>query len=231
MTTSRCAPCQVPRRKRACDAPGGPAPRDCPTRNEGEALEAAWERLQEPETLRLARHASLQEAAGYVEREREARPALTRIEEVCAFAARTGYRRLGLAFCAGLAAEAKIVDEVFAARGFEVVSVVCKVGAVAKEELGLADADKVRPGTRESMCHPLAQAEILNRAGTELNVLLGLCVGHDALFLKHAEAPCTVLAVKDRVLGHNPLAAVYHAGSYRRHLLTAADAPSAGEER
>jgi enoyl-CoA hydratase/carnithine racemase len=42
---------------------------------------------------------------------------------------------------------------------------------------------------------------------TDFNVLLGLCVGHDSLFLKYAEAPCTVLAVKDRMLGHNPLAA------------------------
>ncbi len=218
MTTSRCAPCRVPRRRRACDTPEGAAPRGCPTRTAEQALAAAWEQLQNPDTLRLARLASLQEAAGYVDRETSARPALTRVEEVCAFAARAGYRRLGLAFCAGLAEEAKIVDEILSAHGFEVVSVVCKVGAVAKEALGLTDADKIRPGTDESMCHPVAQAEILNRAGTELNILLGLCVGHDALFLQHAAAPCTVLAVKDRVLGHNPLAAVYTASSYRRHL-------------
>ena len=50
------------------------------------------------------------------------------------------------------------------------------------------------------------------------NVLLGLCVGHDSLFFKYTEAPCTVLAVKDRLLGHNPMAAVYNVDSYYRCL-------------
>ena len=72
----------------------------------------------------------------------------------------------------------------------------------------------IRRREHESMCHPVAQARILALSGTELNILLGLCVGHDALFLQHSGAPCTVLAVKDRVTGHNPLAAVYTLGSY-----------------
>ena len=54
------------------------------------------------------------------------------------------------------------------------------------------------------MCNPIGQAVFLNKAGTQLNVILGLCVGHDSLFIKHAEAPVTVFAVKDRVLAHNP---------------------------
>jgi uncharacterized metal-binding protein len=41
------------------------------------------------------------------------------------------------------------------------------------------------------------------------NVLLGLCVGDDTLFIKHSKAPVTVLAVKDRVLAHNPLGVLY----------------------
>ena len=53
----------------------------------------------------------------------------------------------------------------------------------------------------------------MNRENTELNVLLGLCVGHDALFFKYAHGPTTVLAVKDRVTGHNPLAPIYVAES------------------
>jgi len=40
-------------------------------------------------------------------------------------------------------------------------------------------------------------------------VLLALCIGHDTLFLKYCNVSCTVLEVKDRVLGHNPLAALY----------------------
>lgn len=63
------------------------------------------------------------------------------------------------------------------------------------------------------MCNPIAQARLLNKAETDLKIILGLCVGHDSLFLSYAEAPVTVLAVKDRVLAHNPLGAIY-AGYY-----------------
>lgn len=59
------------------------------------------------------------------------------------------------------------------------------------------------------MCNPVLQAMTLNKEKSDFNVLLGLCVGHDSLFSKYAQAPCTVLAVKDRVLGHNPLASIY----------------------
>jgi len=48
-----------------------------------------------------------------------------------------------------------------------------------------------------------------NDEQTEFNIVMGLCVGHDSLFLKYSNAPCTVLAAKDRLLGHNPLAAIY----------------------
>jgi uncharacterized metal-binding protein len=68
------------------------------------------------------------------------------------------------------------------------------------------------------MCNPVAQAMILNDAGVHFNILLGLCVGHDSLFFKYADAPVTVLAVKDRVTGHNPLAAVYLMDSYYSRL-------------
>ncbi|MGD8387762.1 MAG: DUF1847 domain-containing protein [Desulfobacteraceae bacterium] len=66
----------------------------------------------------------------------------------------------------------------------------------------------------EAMCNPVLQARVLNEEATDLNVLLGLCVGHDSLFFRYAEAPTTVLAAKDRVTGHNPLAAVYLSESY-----------------
>jgi len=68
------------------------------------------------------------------------------------------------------------------------------------------------------MCNPIAQAFVLNDEKTEFNIVMGLCVGHDSLFLKYSDAPCTVLAVKDRLLGHNPLAAIYTVDSYYRSL-------------
>ncbi len=169
--------------------------------------------------MEFARQASLQEAACYVHEETGPRATKSRVEEICEFAGRMGYRRIGLAFCSGLMHEAELLHDVFSARGFEVISVICKVGRVPKERIGLDDNEKVMPGQFEAMCNPITQAEFLNRAGTELNVMMGLCVGHDALFLKHVKAYTTVFAVKDRLLGHNPLAALYTSSSYFQHLL------------
>ena len=64
------------------------------------------------------------------------------------------------------------------------------------------------------MCNPIGQALFLNEAKVDLNVILGLCVGHDTLAMKYMEAPITTLVVKDRVTGHNPVAAIYNAESY-----------------
>ena len=208
----QCALCKLSRERKACRSPGGKSPDFCPMVNGAEVITDALERYDTPEIREFARQASIQEAEGYADRHRRPylkKPVKTRLEETWEFALRMGYGKVGLAFCAGLAAEAGVVAELFSARDLEVVSVGCKVGAVPKEFLGLADDEKVRPGGHESMCNPISQAQLLNRAGTEFNVLLGLCVGHDALFLQHSSAPCTVLAVKDRVTGHNPLAALY----------------------
>ena len=149
---------------------------------------------------------------GYANRElgyARVRPAKPRIEEILEFIDRMGYRKIGMAFCMGLRKEAMMVEKLFASQGLEMVSAICKVGRASKEELDLDENERIAVGEFETMCNPILQAEVLNSEKTEFNVLLGLCVGHDSLFFKYAEAPCTVLAVKDRVTGHNPLAAVY----------------------
>ena len=83
------------------------------------------------------------------------------------------------------------------------------------KDLGITDAQAVRGNCKtESMCNPIGQALLLNEQKTEFNLMLGLCVGHDTLFIKYSQAPMTALAVKDRVTGHNPLAAIYLAQGY-----------------
>jgi uncharacterized metal-binding protein len=42
-----------------------------------------------------------------------------------------------------------------------------------------------------------------------MNVVVGLCIGHDINFIKYSKAPTTVLVVKDRVTTHNPAAVLY----------------------
>lgn len=129
-----------------------------------------------------------------------------RLRELVLFAKEMEYERLGLAFCAGLGSEAQVIADVLS-RDFEVVSVCCKVCGIEKKSLGLERIS--RHDTHETMCNPAGQATLLNEAHTELNILCGLCVGHDAIFGMVSRAPVTTFAVKDHVLGHNPLAAVY----------------------
>lgn len=130
---------------------------------------------------------------------------LTRIEETRQLCEYMGYKKIGLAFCVGLKKEAALVNAYFS-KFFEVESAICKICGTAKSDLGL---EQIKPEARESMCNPIVQAKAFNDAGTEFNVSMGLCVGHDALFNKHSNAPVTVLVAKDRVLAHNPLGAIY----------------------
>jgi uncharacterized metal-binding protein len=174
------------------------------------ALRGAREAYEDEETRRLALAAARTEADRY--------PLVPRVEEVMGFARRIGANRLGIASCVGLIREARMLQEILEANGFEVASVCCKVGSIPKEEIGLADEEKVRPGQFEALCNPIGQAKLLNEAGTELNIAVGLCVGHDSLFFRHAQAPVTVLVAKDRVTGHNPAAALYTSHSYYRRL-------------
>jgi uncharacterized metal-binding protein len=186
-----------------------------------ETLKRANEEYGNPGTWEFARQASRQEAECYANRHQRPyvmQPTKTRIVEICEFAERMGYRKLGLAFCIGLSREAAVVEDIFKVHGFEVASAICKAGRTPKETIGITDEEKIHRGTEEAMCNPVYQAQLLNEAGTDFNVMLGLCVGHDSLFFKYAAAPTTVLAVKDRVTGHNPLASIYLSESYYRKL-------------
>jgi uncharacterized metal-binding protein len=216
-----CANCGVADSLRICRAQGGSASKGCPTLKSKDVLSAANKEYDDPDVRHFAHQASLQEAQCYANRHVQPyvmQPSKTRIVEICEFAEKMNYKRLGLAFCAGLTKEAAIVGDLLLNRGFEVVSVICKAGQSPKTLLGLEKEQTIHYDENESMCNPIFQAKLLNHEKTEFNILLGLCVGHDSLFFKYAQAPVTVLAVKDRVTGHNPLAAIYLSDSYFRKI-------------
>ena len=216
-----CARCPFDTKQRLCQTEGGQSPAFCPTDNYQKAVEDSLEELRKPEILEFARQASIQEAEGYANKDMgnaHLKPVKPRIQETVEFAKRMKYKRLGLAFCLGLRPEANIIEKLFTTAGFEVVSALCKMGRTPKEDIGVRDDQKINIGCFESMCNPIAQAYVMNSEKTEFNIVIGLCVGHDSLFLKYAEAPCTVLAAKDRLLGHNPLAAIYTIDTYYRSL-------------
>jgi uncharacterized metal-binding protein len=146
---------------------------------------------------------------------------LTRVEEIIAFANRIGAKKIGIATCIGLSSETKVFVKILETHGLQAHTVLCKVGSIDKTEIGIPDSLKVKPGCQESLCNPILQAELLNEQKTDLNVIVGLCVGHDSLFIKHSSAPVTTLITKDRVLGHNPAAALYTSSFYYTRLFDA----------
>jgi uncharacterized metal-binding protein len=221
----RCAGCPI----KVCENRGGKssdgpptlakAPAFCPMKLMPEEYAAALSEYDKPEVREFARLASVQEFQCYERLPDGLRTKLPRVEELIQFARKCDYKRLGLAHCGGLAYEAGLLAEILENNGFVVVSVQCKSGAVPKERIGVKSDEKIAGSEMwETMCNPIAQAMIINKANVDLAIMLGLCIGHDTLFIKYCNVPLTVLAVKDRVLGHNPLAALYASETYYRRL-------------
>lgn len=178
------------------------APKNCPCLSKKmDSIKALY---KDEENYKIAQASSLVVSESYGEK--------TRLEETIAFAKKCGYKKIGLAFCIGLVDESKIVSKILTYNGLEVSSVICKNGHISRELIDIHNSNV-------AMCNPIGQAMFLNEAKTDLNIVLGLCVGHDSLFIKYSSAPVTVFAVKDRVLCHNPLAVVYQADAYYKDKL------------
>jgi uncharacterized metal-binding protein len=195
------------------------APSFCPMKLMPDVYQEAMSEYEKSSVKEFARLASVQEFQCYERLPDGLRTRLPRIEELIQFARKCGYKRLGIAHCGGLAGEARRLTEILENNGFEVVSVMCKTGAVPKERIGIRPDEKIAGAEAwETMCNPIVQAKIINRSGVDMAIMLGLCIGHDTLFIRYCDVPLTVLAVKDRVMGHNPLAALYASETYYRRL-------------
>jgi uncharacterized metal-binding protein len=178
----------------------------CPSKVDPTTLGVAHALYDDPETRKMAQVSAVVESDGYCK--------WTRVEEIVQFSKRMGYKKLGIANCISFVDHAYTLTGILESHGFEVVSVACKNGNIPKESMGITDAQKIHPGNFEAICNPVSQAEMLNAHGCDFNIMMGLCIGHDSLFFKYAKAPTTVLVAKDRVLGHNPVAALNLADSY-----------------
>ncbi len=190
-------------------------PQECPMENYAKVYETAKELYQEPENKRIAYSAGVVEATGYLE--------WPRMKDTIEFAKLMHYQKLGIAFCIGLLAEAQKVHQILGKYGFEVLSILCKTGNFTKSEIGeIPEEYQMTSKTGYPIgfvsCNPIAQALLLNELGSELNIIIGLCVGHDSLFIKYSKAPVTILIAKDRRLAHNPAAALnnYYYDNYFR---------------
>ena len=120
-----------------------------------------------------------------------------RVQEIIFFARNAGFSRIGIASCISFAHETKLLAALLRNEGFEVIDAMCKMGGLRKSDIGLLE-DGQSDGP---LCNPIMQADALNQAGTELNLVVGLCLGYDMVFNRCSEAFCTTLAVKDQSLG------------------------------
>ena len=160
-------------------------------------LEESISDIYKDDDLRCSKVAAQIEADYYMQK--------TRVEELILFSQQMGYKRLGVAFCLGLQDEAKTLCS-YLRKYFKISSVCCKICGSPKSKLNLP---QMKQDQLEIMCNPIIQAQVLKAAKTELNVLVGLCMGHDVIFNKHSHVPTTTLIVKYRVLSHNPAGALY----------------------
>lgn len=160
-----CAKCGV----RACrKAEDRALPKNCPIREE-ELSEQAFQEYRSEDNFKFYVTASEIEGLGQFQ--------WPRVKETIELCRRMGYHRIGLAFCSGLSKEAKVMCDLLQRNGFEVVSVMCKVGGRDKCAAGVPDEHKLHPGQYEAMCNPIFQARLLNGQKTEFNIALGLCGG------------------------------------------------------
>jgi len=198
-----------------------PRPKHCPVNTHAKMIAGTFAAyIADDEDARLAHAAGRVEGLCYEKTPGSGAVTArwTRVEDTIALAKLMGWEKIGIATCIGMLAETDELVKILAAQGLEPFSVCCKTGSIDKLCLGLAETDKVRPGTFEPACNPIAQAQLCNRAGTDMNIIVGLCVGHDMLCTKHSQAPVTTLVCKDRVTGHNPVAVLYGQNFYYKRL-------------
>jgi uncharacterized metal-binding protein len=178
----------------ACTGDIEDTPEFCPRRNATAAVEQAETiRTTDTDVKRIAEVARSVETDGYRK--------WPRVRELIEFSKRMGLAHLGVAFCVGLREEAGQLARILESHGLGLSSVACTVNGG---------------------CNPVGQALALNSQGTQLNVIVGLCMGHDVLFSKFSEAPVTTLVVKDRAMCHNPVAPLMN--RYWRDTFLAEDA-------
>jgi len=124
-------------------------------------------------------------------------PALDRVNEIIEYAREAKINKIGIANCATFNIEANQLELILSEAGFQVEKVHCKYGKVPFNDL--------IPGYKGISCNPAGQVQYLEEKGTELNIMMGLCLGHDMIFNARSKAPVTPLLVKDRKLDHHTL--------------------------
>ena len=180
-----CADCE----SRACTK-GGQLPDHCTSYLASEGIrEDALAFYLDGENSAIVRAASLATSASIAGK-------WPRVRELIYFAREMGAKRIGIASCISFAAEARLLAEILESEGFEAIDAVCRIGSLTRAETGLGEVDPDHASS--TACNPFMQADVLNQAQTDFNIIVGLCLGHDMLFTKRSEAWVTTLVIKDQ---------------------------------
>lgn len=118
-----------------------------------------------------------------------------RIEEIKNFAQEMKFTRVGIAHCISFSHEAKALST-YLSKYFDVFPIDCKYDKLPANELLGGESSRI-------LCNPAGQAKFLNHHKTELNISMGLCVGHDMIFSKLSDGLVTNLFDKDFTNKHN----------------------------
>jgi uncharacterized metal-binding protein len=121
---------------------------------------------------------------------------LNRIEQIRAFALVANYKSIGIANCFTFSREVDVIKQ-YLSKDFKVYTVDCKYGRIRKQDLLGGSGSRI-------LCNPAGQAQYLNDKNTDLNISIGLCVGHDMIFNKKSLAPVTSVFTKDFTNNNNP---------------------------
>ncbi|MFW9784369.1 MAG: DUF1847 domain-containing protein [Candidatus Heimdallarchaeota archaeon] len=180
--------------------------KNCPMKVSPEITKQAMELYRMDEFIKKSTNiASIVEAKGYMH--------WPRLKDTIEYAKGMGFKKIGLASCVALQKETEKTADILLKYGFEVCSVCCKTGAINKLEVGIPKEYFTISKTGYPIgfvsCNPVAQALILNKFKTDLNLIVGLCVGHDVTFTRLSDAPVTTFIAKDRANPHNPATVLY----------------------
>jgi uncharacterized metal-binding protein len=183
-------------------------------KNKQGVIEKALKKYNESETREIYIASAITEQNAYMMIRGRLISIRPRLLEIIKFSERMGWKKIGIAFCSGLANEAKHIAKILEDSDLEVHSTVCSCGGVDKSRFGVKKEHKIaslygEPEKFEAGCNPIVQAEVLNSENLDLHILVGLCIGHDIIFTKYSKPFVTTLMVKDRVTGHNPMASIY----------------------
>jgi len=134
---------------------------------------------------------------------------LCRLSELIYFCLDMQYKRIGIAYCIDLQEPTEILVRVLK-RFFDVYPVCCKVGGIIQNNPFNSESDVIENDDNNKIsCNPWGQAQALNELETDINVMVGICMGADCIFNKGSNAPTTALFIKDKSLANNPIGALY----------------------